>query len=155
MPRAVLIVDDEPLFLSLTSAMLEDLGCEALSADSGADALAQLALDPRVGLLLTDIQMPGMSGYELAAEVRQHWPELRIAVMSGNDVGGHGYEVVRKPFHRRNWHTSLTLLGTKRVRRVCRSYSHSLSGHLLPLAASSRPRIASAKRQRPSQPWRL
>jgi two-component system cell cycle response regulator CpdR len=97
MPRVVLIVDDDPLILSLTSAMLEDLGCEVLSADSGADALAQLALDPRVGLLLTDIQMPAMSGYE-QAEVRQHWPELRIAVMSGNDVGGHGYAVVRKPF---------------------------------------------------------
>jgi two-component system, cell cycle response regulator CpdR len=97
-PRVVLVVDDEPLILSLTSAMLEDLGCEVLSADSGADALAQLALDPRVGLLLTDIQMPGMSGYELAAEVRQHWPELPIAVMSGNDVGCHGYSVVRKPF---------------------------------------------------------
>jgi len=57
-----------------------------------------LGTDPRVGLLLTDIQMPGMSGYELAAEVRQHWPELPIAVMSGNDVGCHGYSVVRKPF---------------------------------------------------------
>jgi two-component system cell cycle response regulator CpdR len=98
MLRVVLVVDDEPLILSLTSAMLEELGCEVLSADSGADALSQLALDPRVGLLLTDNQMPGMSGYELAAEVRQHWPELPIAVMSGNDVGGHGYPVVRKPF---------------------------------------------------------
>jgi two-component system, cell cycle response regulator CpdR len=97
MPRVVLVVDDEPLILGLTSAMLE-LGCEVLSADSGADALSQLALDPRVGLLLTDNQMPGMSGYELAAEVRQHWPELPIAVMSGNDLGGHGYPVVRKPF---------------------------------------------------------
>ena len=46
MPRVVLIVDDEPLILSLTSAMLEDLGCEVLSADSGADALAQLVLIP-------------------------------------------------------------------------------------------------------------
>ena len=98
MLRVVLIVDDEPLILSLTSAMLEALGCEVLSADSGADALAQLAVDSRVGLLLTDIQMPEMSGYELAAEARRRWPELTIAVMSGNDLGGHGYAVVRKPF---------------------------------------------------------
>jgi two-component system, cell cycle response regulator CpdR len=73
-------------------------GCEVLSADGGADALDQLVVDSRVGLLLTDIQMPAMSGYELAAEVRQRWPELPIVVMSGNDLGGHGYAVVRKPF---------------------------------------------------------
>jgi two-component system cell cycle response regulator CpdR len=77
---------------------MEDLGCEVLSADSGADALDQLVVDPRIGLLLTDIQMPGMSGYEPAAEVGQRWPELPIVLMSGNDLGAHGYVVVRKRF---------------------------------------------------------
>jgi two-component system cell cycle response regulator CpdR len=100
MARVVLIVDDEPLILSLTSAILEDLGCEVLSADSGADALDQLVVDSCIGLLLTDIQVPGMSGYELAAEARRRRPELSIAVMSGNDLGAHGYAVVRKPFSR-------------------------------------------------------
>jgi CheY-like chemotaxis protein len=42
--------------------------------------------------------MPGMSGYELAAKARQRWPDLRIVVMSGNDLGGKGYTLVRKPF---------------------------------------------------------
>ena len=98
MHKVILIVDDEPLILDLTSSMLEDLGCEVLSADNGADALARLAEDPRVGLLITDVQMPGMSGYELAAKARQRWPDLRIVVMSGNDLGGKGYTLVRKPF---------------------------------------------------------
>ena len=44
MARVVLIVDDKQLILSLTPAMLEDVGCEVLSADSGADALDQLVL---------------------------------------------------------------------------------------------------------------
>ena len=98
MARVVLVVDDEPLILDLTSAMLEDLGCEVLSADNGAEALNRLAQDPRIGLLMTDVQMPGMSGYELVAKVRERWPDLGIIVMSGNDLGGKGYAVVRKPF---------------------------------------------------------
>jgi CheY-like chemotaxis protein len=96
--KVILIVDDEPLILDLTSAMLEDLGCEVLSAGNGNAALACLADDPRIDLMITDIQVPGMSGYELAAKVRERWPEVQIVVTSGNDLGGKGYAVVRKPF---------------------------------------------------------
>lgn len=98
MPKVVLVVDDEPSILELTSDMLADLGYEVLSADSGANALLRLAEDPRIGLLLTDVQMPGMSGYQLAEKVRERWPDLRIVVMSGTDLAGKGYSVVRKPF---------------------------------------------------------
>ena len=98
MPRVILIVDDEPLILELTSAMATDLGCEVQTADCARDALAKLAADPRIALLLTDVQMPGMSGYELAEKAQQRWPDLRVVVMSGNDLGGKGYTLVRKPF---------------------------------------------------------
>jgi two-component system cell cycle response regulator CpdR len=99
MPTAVLIVDDEPLIFSLTSAVLEGLGCEVLSAGSGADAIGSTRRRfSHRSLLLTEIQIPEMSSYELAAEVRQRWPELPIVVMSGNDLGAHGYVVVRKRF---------------------------------------------------------
>jgi CheY-like chemotaxis protein len=98
MYKVILVVDDEPLILDLTASMLEDLGCEVLAADNGEEALARLAQDPRVSVLITDVQMPGMSGYELVAQARKRWPDLRIVVMSGNDLGGKGYVVVRKPF---------------------------------------------------------
>ena len=46
MPKVVLVVDDEPLILDLTSSMLEDLGCEVLSAESSAEVLAGLLKIP-------------------------------------------------------------------------------------------------------------
>ena len=49
---------------------------------------------------MTDVQMPGMSRYVLAAKVREQWPDRRIVVMSRNDLGNKGYAVVRKPFSR-------------------------------------------------------
>jgi hypothetical protein len=75
--------------------------------------LAQLALDPRVGLLLTNIQMPGMSGYELAAG-----PTALAGAADRGDVGERrGVATATRScgslFHSRNWHMSLTLLGTK------------------------------------------
>jgi CheY-like chemotaxis protein len=98
MPTVVLVVDDEPLVLDLTVEILEDLGCEVRSADSATDALDRLAEDPRIEFLMTDVHMPGMSGYDLAEKAKKRWPDLRIIVMSGNDLGGKGYALVRKPF---------------------------------------------------------
>ena len=46
--------------------MLEDLGCEVITAASGNDALEKLSGDRRIEILITDINMPGMDGYQLA-----------------------------------------------------------------------------------------
>jgi CheY-like chemotaxis protein len=100
MPPVVLVVDDEPLILELTSAMLEDSGCQVVSADSASAALDLLMRDSRIELLLTDVRMPGMNGYDLAALARRSRPHLRIVVMSGDDRGREGYKLVRKPFSR-------------------------------------------------------
>jgi len=43
MPRVVLVVDDEPLVLEVTATMLDDLGCETVTAASGKEALEKLA----------------------------------------------------------------------------------------------------------------
>lgn len=62
MYKVILVVDDEPLILDLTASMLEELGCEVLAADNGEDALARLAQDPRVSLMIADVQAcPAMS----------------------------------------------------------------------------------------------
>jgi CheY-like chemotaxis protein len=52
MPRRALVVDDDALTGELLASMLEDLGCETLTARSGADALRQLSNDHRIDLLM-------------------------------------------------------------------------------------------------------
>ncbi len=98
MPRVILIVDDEPLILELTADMADELGCVVLTAHNAHEALAKLASDPSISLLLTDVHMPGMTGYELADIVRKRWPDLQVVMMSGQDLGRRGYRLVRKPF---------------------------------------------------------
>ncbi len=65
MARVVLVVDDEPSVLHVTVEMLEDLGREVIAATNGFEALEKLSAEPRVEVLITDVNMPGMDGYEL------------------------------------------------------------------------------------------
>ena len=70
MGHRVLIVDDEPLILEMTAAMVEDMGCEVVTAGSGAEALDKIAAE-RIDVLITDINMPGIDGYELADRAKR------------------------------------------------------------------------------------
>jgi nitrogen-specific signal transduction histidine kinase/CheY-like chemotaxis protein len=79
----VLAVDDDPLVLSNTAALLEDLGHSVRLAISGEDALDQLASDPDVDLIVTDQMMPEMTGSQLARHVQMGAPDVRILIVSG------------------------------------------------------------------------
>jgi signal transduction histidine kinase len=79
----VLVVDDDPIVATGTVAMLEDLGHVATEVPSGDAALQLLGSDTVIDLVITDHAMPGMTGTELAAHIRQSWPELPIVIASG------------------------------------------------------------------------
>jgi two-component system, cell cycle response regulator CpdR len=100
MSRRVLVADDDPLTRELIASMLEDLGCETLTARSGTEALTQLARDNSIDTLFADINMPGLSGQELAERARDFRPELRVLLMSGQECDGRGFPLLRKPFSR-------------------------------------------------------
>ncbi|MES3024616.1 MAG: response regulator [Pseudomonadota bacterium] len=69
--RRILIVDDEPVLLQFLAEVLGHAGYDTVSAVSAEEALAQIALrEPDLALL--DITMPGMSGLELGAHLREH-----------------------------------------------------------------------------------
>jgi PAS domain S-box-containing protein len=79
----VLVVDDEPLVLESTAAMLEELGYATLSADSAEAALALLEGGEEVVAVLTDHAMPGMTGTALAARLRTERPGLPVILATG------------------------------------------------------------------------
>jgi CheY-like chemotaxis protein len=79
----VLVVDDDPLVVASTAAMLEDVGHVALEALSGARALDMLHDGLKVDVVVTDHAMPGMTGAELARQIRLAWPELPVILATG------------------------------------------------------------------------
>jgi two-component system, cell cycle response regulator CpdR len=95
MARVVLVVDDDALILDYTSSMLEELGCEVITAECGTTALETLATDRRIEVLITDIQMPGMDGYELVAKAQRQRPALQVILCSGQADSKDGLPLIR------------------------------------------------------------
>ena len=89
-PRKILAVDDTPENLRLLEALLTPRGYELVTASSGAQALALLTSE-RPDLLLVDIVMPEMNGYEVTRRVRadpdwRHLPIIMITATGGADL---------------------------------------------------------------------
>jgi two-component system, cell cycle response regulator CpdR len=100
MSHRALVVDDDPFTRELIASMLEDLGCEAITARSATDALARIASDKAIDVLLADISMPGLSGTELAERAHSFRPDLRILLVSGGGSDSRGFPFLQKPFSR-------------------------------------------------------
>ncbi len=82
--ETILLVDDEPLVLTITRRFLESFGYRVLSAQSGAEAeCAVEAFRGSIDLLLTDIVMAAMNGKELSLRLAAKIPDLKILFMSG------------------------------------------------------------------------
>ncbi|MDO9370370.1 MAG: response regulator [Sphingopyxis sp.] len=100
--RTILAVDDDPIILMNTAALLEDLGHQVFEASSGQEALDQLARRPEIDLLITDHAMPGMTGSELIDAARALRPELSVILatgFSGEDVvSSRGLTRLNKPY---------------------------------------------------------
>jgi len=79
----VLVVDDDPIVLAGTAAMLEDLGHTATEVESAEQALKVLQAENSIDLVITDHAMPGMTGTELAKRIRRKWPEMPVIIATG------------------------------------------------------------------------
>ena len=82
-PTVVLVAEDEPTILALTTRLLSEQGYTVLAAPSGLEALKLARQAKRIDVLLTDVIMPGMTGGELAATLARERPGLPIVYMSG------------------------------------------------------------------------
>ena len=103
----VLVVDDEPVLLRLSTRMLEAQGYTVLAADGPAEAMRLASADGNhLDLLLTDVVMPGMNGRDLAKRITKVAPGLPCVFMSGHTadvtaVGGALEDMglfIQKPF---------------------------------------------------------
>jgi CheY-like chemotaxis protein len=99
---SILVVDDDQLVLRNTSAVLEDLGHQPIEAASGAQALRILRRPTLVDLVLTDQVMPGMTGLDLIAHIKEEWPSVGVLLASGYAEFPEGLDVhvsrLAKPF---------------------------------------------------------
>jgi CheY-like chemotaxis protein len=82
-PRRVLLVEDEVVLRMSTADMLERLDCLVTGVGSGEEALELLTRGGDFDLLLTDLGLPGISGEELAKEVRARFPDMPVVIASG------------------------------------------------------------------------
>jgi CheY-like chemotaxis protein len=100
----ILVVEDDPRVRSATGTALKELGYPAILCGSGGEAIDQLDARDDIGLVITDVVMPGMTGPELAREVRSRHPDIGLLFVTGyvGEAGEaenfKGSEVLRKPF---------------------------------------------------------
>ncbi|MFX0546703.1 response regulator [Roseovarius sp. S1116L3] len=81
---AVLVVEDEPLIRMEAIDRIEDAGFRVYGAKSADAALLTLQREEDIGILFTDVDMPGsMDGLKLAAHVHSQWPKIDIIIASG------------------------------------------------------------------------
>lgn len=76
----ILMVDDQPAKLLSYEAIIGDLGENLIKATSGKEALEQL-LKTDIGIVLMDVSMPDLNGFELAEMIRQHPRFQRTAII--------------------------------------------------------------------------
>src|ERR1039458_8295784 len=79
----VLLVDDDPSIRELLSSRLEAAGFEARQAEDGIDGLVKLR-DELPEVIISDIQMPRMSGIEFVSVVRHRFPSIPVIILSGS-----------------------------------------------------------------------
>jgi CheY-like chemotaxis protein len=79
---SLLVVDDQPSIRASISHLLIEIGFAVRSARDGFSALRELR-EEIPNILLSDLNMPGMSGYELLRVVRQRFPSIQVIAMSG------------------------------------------------------------------------
>ena len=105
--KTVLVVDDhEPTRVTI-ARMLEAGGFTVRQATSADDALERLARESsEIDMVLSDVTMPGMSGIDLSYKIRESYPKLPVAIVSGDVselersiIGRADVPFIKKQFH--------------------------------------------------------
>ncbi|MCU1313790.1 MAG: putative response regulator of a two component system [Acidobacteriaceae bacterium] len=134
-PR-VLLVDDDASLLPLFSEILSQEGYTVVAAPDGPQAELRAAVEPPFDLLITDYNMPGVNGVDLALRLNMRQPGLPVLLITGEELSDLPTGVLR----RAGWHLLLKPIGCRTLIATVRQ--------LLPARSSRMPEIEGAN------PWR-
>ena len=90
--ETILVVDDEPALVELAKEILSTQGYHVLTASDGEQALEVLKKE-NVDLVLSDVIMPNMDGYQLAEQIQKNYPHIKIQMASGFADGRHDHMI--------------------------------------------------------------
>lgn len=101
----VLVVDDDDTLLQLLTETVQTMGCEAVSARSGRDAL-DIISERKYDIVVTDLKMPGMDGLELLGEIKKIDKDVVVIMVTGyatletavKAIEKGAYDYIAKPF---------------------------------------------------------
>jgi two-component system cell cycle sensor histidine kinase/response regulator CckA len=102
--ETILVVDDHDMVLNTVKAVLEQANFRVISANGGASAVkVARETDRTIDLLLSDVDMPGMSGPDLGELLKRTRPDMHVMLMSGGADGNllvlnYGWAFIQKPF---------------------------------------------------------
>jgi CheY-like chemotaxis protein len=110
----ILVVDVEPSVRESLAGLLNDEGYEVSTAQHGIDALLQLRIPPPPDIIISDLNMPQMSGFEFLSVVRRRFPEIPVVAVSGAYDSGDCVPggVIADAFYAKGQHHSQELLRT-------------------------------------------
>jgi signal transduction histidine kinase/ActR/RegA family two-component response regulator len=104
--RSVLLVDDDEDVRQVSAALLDELGCRVVEAESGQIGLAALDRDAGIDLAVIDFAMPGMNGIKVAEAIQAKRPGIPLIIITGyaeidsNEPLLQRLRVLNKPFQR-------------------------------------------------------
>ena len=90
----IMVVDDDQGVLNLLKRFLTSLGYEAILADNGKEALQRMDEKPEIVIL--DIKMPGMNGFEVLEKIKEQAPSTEVIVITGLEDTGIGIECLER-----------------------------------------------------------
>ncbi|MEO8303294.1 MAG: response regulator [Betaproteobacteria bacterium] len=101
--RTILVVDDDRDTADTIAALLETTGMPVLSAYSAREGLDQMDECPDICLVISDIRMPGVDGFDFLRVVKHRFPSVLTVLTTGlpisdDDVVPHGALILQKPF---------------------------------------------------------
>jgi CheY-like chemotaxis protein len=107
-PKKVMIVDDEPDIVAIMEISLKNWGYDVGAFTSPSRAVEEIRTDGDYALVISDVRMPGMNGFELARKVKEARPDIPLVLMTAFEINKQEFvkifpstfvsDLVKKPF---------------------------------------------------------